>query len=106
MNHLDSKIYEETINTAEKCVVDFYATWCGPCKAMNPILENVDTETGGGKIFKVNVDENRDLVEKFEIRSVPTFIFYENGVEKERKTGMIAKNYLIESLGVKSILTN
>lgn len=106
MNHLDSKSYREAINSAEKCVVDFYATWCGPCKAMNPILESVQSEIGEGKIFKVNVDENRDLVEKLEIRSVPTFIFYEKGQEKERKSGTISKNYLIESLTVQPILTD
>jgi thioredoxin 1 len=106
MNHLDSKSYEEAINAAEKCVVDFYATWCGPCKAMNPILEKIESEMGEGKIFKVNVDEHRDLVEKFGIRSVPTFIFYEKGEEKGRKSGMIDKNYLVESLTVQSILTD
>ena len=106
MNHLDSKSYEEFINSAEKCVVDFYATWCGPCKAMNPVLENVQSEVGDGKIFKVNVDENRDLVEKLGIRSVPTFIFYEKGEEKERKSGMISKNHLIESLTVQPIFTD
>ena len=106
MNHLDSKSYEEAIKSAEKCVVDFYATWCGPCKAMNPILENVESQIGEGKIFKVNVDEHRDLVEKFGIRSVPTFIFSEKGEEKERKSGMVAKNYLVESLTVQSILTD
>jgi thioredoxin 1 len=65
---------------------------------MNPVLESVENELGTGVIYKIDVDKNRDLVEKYGIRSVPTFIFFENGKEVERKTGSVTKNYLIESL--------
>ena len=65
---------------------------------MNPVLESVENELGIEVIYKIDVDKNRDLVEKYGIRSVPTFIFFEDGVEKERKSGVIPKNYLIESL--------
>jgi thioredoxin 1 len=98
MTELKSEGFESAVSSAKKCLVDFYATWCGPCKAMNPILESVETELGSDLIYKIDVDKNRDLVEKLGIRSVPTFIFFENGLEVERKTGSIAKNYLIESL--------
>jgi thioredoxin 1 len=98
MTELKSEGFERAVSSAKKCLVDFYATWCGPCKAMNPILESVETELGSDLIYKIDVDKNRDLVEKYGIRSVPTFIFFENGLEVERKTGAIAKNYLIESL--------
>ena len=106
MTNLNSDNFQETIKSTEKCVVDFYATWCGPCKAMNPILEKTEEEIGSGKIFKVDIDQNMDLAEKLEIRAVPTFIFYENGKEVSRKSGMVAKNHLIESLTVQHILTN
>ncbi len=98
MNQLTSESYEGAVASSQKCVVDFFASWCGPCKAMNPILENVENEIGTGKIFKIDVDQNRDLVEKLGIRSVPTFIFYENGKEVDRKTGMVQKYHLLESL--------
>jgi thioredoxin 1 len=98
MTELKSENFESAVSSAKKCLVDFYATWCGPCKAMNPVLESVETELGSDLIYKIDVDKNRDLVEKLGIRSVPTFIFFENGLEVERKTGSIAKNYLIESL--------
>jgi len=98
MTELKSEGFERAVSSAKKCLVDFYATWCGPCKAMNPVLESVETELGSDLIYKIDVDKNRDLVEKLGIRSVPTFIFFENGLEVERKTGSIAKNYLIESL--------
>ena len=98
MTELQSENFEDTVLVSKKCIVDFYATWCGPCKAMNPVLESVENELGGGVIYKIDVDKNRDLVEKYGIRSVPTFILFENGEEKERRTGSIPKNYLIESL--------
>jgi thioredoxin 1 len=98
MNQLTSESYQGAVASSKKCVVDFFATWCGPCRAMNPVLENVESELGEGKIFKIDVDQNRDIVEKLGIRSVPTFIFYENGVEVDRKSGMVQKNHLLESL--------
>jgi thioredoxin 1 len=97
MTELKSENFETAITSTKKCLVDFYATWCGPCKAMNPVLESVSSETDS-EIYKVDVDTNRDLVEKLGIRSVPTFILYEDGKEIERKTGIISKNYLLESL--------
>jgi thioredoxin 1 len=98
MSELNSQNFDQAILSSEKCVIDFYATWCGPCKAMNPILESVETDLGEGKIYKVDVDKNRDLVEKFGIRSVPTFLFFESGKEVDRKTGVIPKGMIIESL--------
>jgi len=70
----------------------------GPCKAMNPVLESAETDLGEGKIYKVDVDKNRDLVEKFGIRSVPTFLFFENGEEVNRKSGVIPKGLILEYL--------
>lgn len=98
MSELNSQNFDQAIKTSQKCIVDFYATWCGPCKAMNPVLESVESDLGSGKIYKVDVDKNRDLVEKFGIRAVPTFLFFESGEEVNRKSGVIPKSYLIESL--------
>lgn len=98
MNLLDNENFYETLKSTEKCVVDFFAPWCGPCKAMNPVLESAENEVGQGKIFKINIEENPELAEKLEIRAVPTFIFYEGGKEVARKSGIISKSLLIESL--------
>jgi thioredoxin 1 len=65
---------------------------------MSPILESVENELGENLIYKIDVDKNRDLAEKYGIRSIPTFILFENGEEKERKVGAVQKSYLIESL--------
>ncbi len=98
MAELNSQNFDQAILSSEKCMIDFYATWCGPCKAMNPVLESVKTDLGGEKIYKVDVDKNRDLVEKFGIRSVPTFLFFENGKEVIRKSGVIPKGLILEHL--------
>jgi thioredoxin 1 len=98
MSELNSQNFDQAISSSEKCMIDFYATWCGPCKAMNPVLESAETDLGEGKIYKVDVDKNRDLVEKFGIRSVPTFLFFENGEEVNRKSGVIPKGLILEYL--------
>jgi len=98
MSELNIQNFNEVITSSEKCIIDFYATWCGPCKAMNPVLESLETDLGEGKIYKVDVDKNRDLVEKLGIRSVPTFLFFENGEEVNRKTGVIPKGLILEYL--------
>jgi thioredoxin 1 len=98
MSELKNEDFEIAIASGKKCLVDFYATWCGPCKAMMPVLESVESEIGSDVIYKIDVDKNRDLAEKYGIKAVPTFIFFENGEEKERKSGMLEKSYLIESL--------
>lgn len=98
MNLLDNETFYEAVKSTEKCVVDFFAPWCGPCKAMNPVLESASAEVGKDKIFKINIEENPELAEKLEIRAVPTFIFYEGGKEVSRKSGIISKSLLIEAL--------
>jgi thioredoxin 1 len=98
MTELQNENFESIISKSKKCIVDFHATWCGPCKAMSPILESVENELGENLIYKIDVDKNRDLAEKYGIRSIPTFILFENGEEKERKVGAVSKSYLVESL--------
>lgn len=65
----------EGFDTFEKLIIDFSATWCGPCKALNPILDEI-TDEGGIKIFKIDVDTNQGLAKEYGIRSVPTLLFY------------------------------
>jgi thioredoxin 1 len=98
MTYLDNESFFETVKNSEKCVVDFFANWCAPCRAMNPVLESIESEVGPGKIFKINIEENPELAEKLEIRSIPTFIFYEGGKEIQRKSGILNKDFLLETL--------
>lgn len=76
----------------EKTLVDFYANWCGPCKMLSPILENLE----GIKILKVNVDEYQDLAREYAVMSIPCLILFENGKEIKRNVGFIPENKLKE----------
>jgi thioredoxin 1 len=76
-------------------LVDFYATWCGPCKALNPILQEVKKEVGEAvKIIKIDVDKNQNLAQKFQVRGVPTLILFKNANPVWRQSGVVSANDL------------
>lgn len=76
----DEKFEAEVLKADLPVLVDFWAPWCGPCKAMNPILEELEQEMGSKvKFVKINVDENGVTPEKFNVLSIPTFIVFKNG---------------------------
>ncbi|MEK7189368.1 MAG: thioredoxin [Patescibacteria group bacterium] len=90
---------KEVLESAVPVLVDFFATWCGPCKMMLPIVEELAKEEGGKfKIAKINVDESNDLAQEYEVMSIPTFIVFKNGKEVERVMGAQAKEKLLELL--------
>lgn len=71
-----------------KVLVDFYASWCGPCKAMAPILEELSQSRNDLSVVKVDIDEAKEIVEKYQISSVPTLILFKDGTEVARVVGM------------------
>ena len=80
-------------------MVDFSASWCGPCQKVAPIVEEIAEEyQGKAKVCKVDVDQNRELAEKFSIMSVPTLIFFKDGEMKETVVGAVSKEHLTEKL--------
>ena len=80
-------------------LVDFFATWCGPCKMLAPILENAEKEIGDkAKIFKMDVDEAGDIAQSFGIMSVPTMIIFKDGKEAERLIGLRQQHQIIEAI--------
>lgn len=95
----DSNFEQEVMQAKEPVLVDFYADWCGPCKAMAPIVsELADEYAGKVKVGKVNVDESPESAAKFRVMSIPTFIILVNGVVKETIVGTVAKNELVAKI--------
>lgn len=91
--------FEEIINSSTLTLVDFFAPWCGPCKMMGPILEQVSSEVGeDAKVLKIDVDKNREVSLKYGIRSVPTLILFKEGDIVWRQAGVPPKHLIIESI--------
>lgn len=89
--------FKDIINENKPVLVDFHATWCGPCKALAPILSEVKTQLGEGvKIIKIDVDKNKSLAEEYQVRGVPTLILFKDGKQLWRQSGMLQKQELVQ----------
>lgn len=86
--HLDKENFNDIIGE-DITVVDFFATWCGPCKMLSPIIENIATKEDDIKFVKVDVDKHEELARIYGIMSVPTIIFFKDGNEEKRHIGLI-----------------
>jgi len=90
--HLETeKDFKDLITKEKKVLVDFFATWCGPCKMLGPVLEKAESEL---KVIKVDTDEFEDLSREYGVMSIPTLVLIENGKEIKRNIGFIDKNNL------------
>ncbi len=90
--NLNGGNFSEVTSGDQPVLVDFWATWCGPCRMVGPILEEIAEEQGGKlTIGKVNVDENQDLANQYQVQSIPTFILFKGGEPKDRMMGAMPK---------------
>ena len=89
--------FETIINSNTLVLVDFFATWCGPCQALAPVLKDVKSELGTRvSIVKMDVDKNQALAANYQVRGVPTLLLFKNGKQVWRQSGVPSKNDLIQ----------
>ncbi len=91
--------FEEVINSENPVLVDFWAEWCGPCKMIGPVVEELAGDYEGKAVIgKVNVDENPNVSAKFGIRSIPTLLIFKNGEIVDKQVGAVPKGVLSQKL--------
>ena len=89
--------FKDLIGSPKPILVDFYATWCGPCKALSPVIKEVKQELGDKmRVLKVDIDKNRSVANKYKIQSVPTLAIFQRGKIIWRESGMKTKNQLLK----------
>lgn len=90
--HLNKDNFDETISANKVVLVDFWATWCGPCRMLAPVLDQVAAEVPDVCIAKVDVDENQELAQRFNVASIPTLVYFKNGKVVEMSQGLTGKD--------------
>ncbi len=91
--------FKEIVQSEIPTLVDFYATWCGPCQTMMPVLDQLKAKMGPKvRILKIDVDKNQDISDKFKVRGVPTFVLFKSGEILWRQSGAVDINALVKKI--------
>jgi len=94
----DSNFQAEVIEAETATLVDFWAPWCGPCRVVGPVLEEIAEERDDLKIVKLNVDDNQQTAAQYQVLSIPTMILFRNGAEAKKIIGAFPKKKILEQL--------
>jgi len=97
------KAFNEIINNDKPVLIDFYATWCGPCQMLGPVLKQVKDNLGERvSIIKIDVDKNQEIAASYQIKGVPTMMLFQNGKQLWRQSGVLSKDEIIRVIIEKS----
>lgn len=87
--------FSDIINSDKPVLIDFHATWCGPCKQLSPIIQDVSKEMGESvRVIKIDVDKNQSVAQKYQIRGVPTMMIFKEGKQLWRQSGVLSKEVI------------
>lgn len=96
--------FQELINSNKPVLIDFYATWCGPCQSLAPILVEVKKELGEVvNIIKIDVDKNSEIAAQFQVKGVPTMVLFQKGKMLWRQSGVVSKNEIVNIIKQKVV---
>jgi thioredoxin 1 len=99
----DSNFQAEVIESETATLVDFWAPWCGPCRVVGPVLEEIAAERDDLKIVKLNVDDNQQTAAQYQVLSIPTMILFKNGAEAKKIIGAFPKKKILEQLELEPV---
>jgi len=98
VNITNANFKEEVLESDKKVLVDFWAPWCGPCRMVSPIVEEIAAENSGIKVAKVNIDEQPQLASQYGVMSIPTLMVFENGDIADKAVGARNKSFILQML--------
>lgn len=90
---------KEVLKSEKKVLVDFYADWCGPCKMIRPLIEELAEKSDAAKVVSVNIEDEEELAEQYDVSSIPCLVLFEKGEEAKRNIGLMSKNDIEKMLG-------